>query len=1069
MKRLCQILLPIFIATPQELLHAQTQPTKKLQESRYSQLCFVENVGQIRDQHGRKRDDILFKLQGNGINIFVGKTGLHYQFFKEPKNDRSKRVNDLFSTVPETRTKKTETYRIDIELLGVNKNPVITKESEGDFYENYYLPGVNGLVAHSYQKITYKDIYPDIDWVLYIKDNKLQSDFIVHPGGDAKKIRMQYNGYGKFVATPTSIVALTPLGNVSDQGLFVYNQNSYRQIAASFKVKKNVVGFDIAEHDGTIVIDPSIVWATYFGGSGTEQEFSAVSDVNANIFICGLTGSTSNLATSGSYEYTPPDAFNGYIAKFDSSGHIIWATFYGGDRQDFVSDVACDDAGDVYATGITESDTGLATAGSFQTSKGTGPINAFLVKFNSSGSRLWGTYYGGDSETDGLSVVCDHSGNVYMTGLTYSDSLATAGAYQDSLAGLCDAFLVKFNNSGLRQWATYFGGPLYDNALAIDVDSFENIYIGGETGSNINIATPGAYRTTPLAPLSGFLAKFNYSGGVQWATYYGGDSNTTIRHIATDYASNIYIRGFTPSRVGISTPSAYKTSLNGVGSGSFLAKFNTNGAMQWSTYYGDTSQGYAVRCDGTGCVYISGETWASAGIATAGAYRGSLTGIMPDEYIAKFSPWGQRMWGSYYGCAAGNPIWLNTDGIACDPANNIYFTSGTYCNSDIATAGAYQTYLAGSNDAFLVKVGTDTSVIPSQFFNDTLICKGGTFSLPYLVNHPFRPGNVFTAQLSDVFGGFSTPTNIGFVTSTTSGNITCTIPSTIAAGSTYRIRVVASAPVFISPNNGFDLTIASSIPHTISISSNSPVCPGDSLKLSAAAPRGSFYRWIGPAAFTSILQSSYISPFNTANAGTYFVFATAPGCDTIGDSTVVSVHPIVTPKVNIVYTPIHYSLPGDSITFYASITNCGTSASYKWYKNNLLIPGASSWYFGTKALTTGDVISVSVHCNWACSDPDSAVGSIALLRLDNFATNKILTIYPNPNEGNFILSGTIQSKYNYANMEVLNILGQTVYKAPVAIINGVISQKIEVKLPSGFYILKLSTESAVTAVSFSVN
>ena len=88
-----------------------------------------------------------------------------------------------------------------------------------------------------------------------------------------------------------------------------------------------------------------------------------------------------------------------------------------------------------------------------------GSSDAFLVKFNSSGVRQWGTYYGGTGYDYSFSCATDASGNIYLSGYTRSTSgIATTGAHQTTLGRGYDAFLVKFNSSGVRQWGTYYGG-----------------------------------------------------------------------------------------------------------------------------------------------------------------------------------------------------------------------------------------------------------------------------------------------------------------------------------------------------------------------------------------------------------------------------------------------------------------------------------------------------------------------------------------------------------------------------------------------------------------------------------
>jgi hypothetical protein len=100
----------------------------------------------------------------------------------------------------------------------------------------------------------------------------------------------------------------------------------------------------------------------------------------------------------------------------------------------------------VYLGGETGSTNAIATEGSHQSSYGGGDWDAFLVKFNSSGVRQWGTYYGGSNWDLGRSVAVDGSWNVYLGGWTYStNAIATTGSHQSSYGGGdWDAFLVKF-------------------------------------------------------------------------------------------------------------------------------------------------------------------------------------------------------------------------------------------------------------------------------------------------------------------------------------------------------------------------------------------------------------------------------------------------------------------------------------------------------------------------------------------------------------------------------------------------------------------------------------------------
>ncbi|HRD40160.1 MAG TPA: SBBP repeat-containing protein, partial [Bacteroidia bacterium] len=123
--------------------------------------------------------------------------------------------------------------------------------------------------------------------------------------------------------------------------------------------------------------------------------------------------------------------------------------------------------------------------GSHQPVHGGGFFDAFLVKFNSSGVQQWGTYYGGAGLDYGQGSACDNLGNVYLTGYTQGGSnISTPSSHQVSYGGgSLDAFLVQFNSSGTRQWGTFYGGAGSDRAFSVATASNANVYLIGMTSS----------------------------------------------------------------------------------------------------------------------------------------------------------------------------------------------------------------------------------------------------------------------------------------------------------------------------------------------------------------------------------------------------------------------------------------------------------------------------------------------------------------------------------------------------------------------------------------------------------
>ena len=478
------------------------------------------------------------------------------------------------------------------------------------------------------------------------------------------------------------------------------------------------------------------LYATYFGASGSDLATSVAHDKFGNTYIAGNTQSTSGIATKGAYQTNPRNIF---LAKFNCSGGLIWATYYGGNNFDVCFGITSDDSGNIYLTGKTLSTSGIATTGAYQTSYGYGSDDVFLTKFDSSGTPLWGTYYG--SVGIGHAVATDKAGNVYLTGqISWTTGLATSGAYQTYCpfhngAGTY-TFLAKFNRQGSRLWGTYYGAGDNDISNAVAVDSSGNVYIAGATGSDSDIATKGAYQTSNSG--GGFLAKFDSSGSrLLWGTYYGDSAPVTCTGIAHDNSDNVYITGWSWNSNSIATHGAYQTSYGGGNYDAFLAKFSGGGAIQWATYYGGNGDdiAYGVSTDNKQSIYISGGTTSSSGIATNGAYQSSLKG-KDDGFLAKFSNGGAMEYSTYF----GNDI--NVLGINTDNNGNAYLageadTGGT----SFATSGAFQTKYAGIFEAFFAKIPTPR-IITS--------CLSGA----YTIGGPVADFPTFTAAVKalDSFG-----------------------------------------------------------------------------------------------------------------------------------------------------------------------------------------------------------------------------------------------------------------------------------------------------------------------------
>lgn len=706
---------------------------------------FIENKGQVRDQFRQERKDINFSLNTpEGLSIFIGDAALHYQFVKaeeiEGKGTGTKpnRLKDagLFTL-----------YRMDVTLVGANPDAAVIREEPGTYLERYYTEwsGEAGADAASYAKVIYKDIYPNIDWVLYSKKGVFKHEFLVHAGGKVSDIRLQYDGTtGLNIRSDGSLTALTPLGTIIEQAPVSWQQDGIK-VQSAFRLNGTELSYNIAPYRGELVIDPVLEWSTYYGGSSVDNANRIATDQRNNVYFAGHTFSTSNIATTGAFQTTSSGFFDACVVKFDPSGNRLWGTYFGGSSNDYAFGVATDKAHNVYCCGATTSTSGIATTGAHQMIAG-GLQDGMVFKFDSAGVRLWSTFLGGTQDDQLDQVRVDPFGNIYLGGFTGSTTaMATPGAYQSVFGGgLRDACLARFDAAGKRLWGTYFGGTDFDGGDAIACDRDGNVYLAGSTLSSSAIATAGAHQTSYAGGFTGdaYLARFDTSGKRIWSTYYGGTNGDAVNDLACDASDNIYLCGQTESASQIATAGAFKSVSNGFEA--YLVRFDRIGKRLWGTYYGDATNfrqeaGHGLATDALNNVYMAGKTDSCAGLATAGAYQ-TIAGGDDDAFLARFDSSGNRLWGTYFG---GNSMDVAFS-VATDQIGNVFITGNSTSSAGIASTGAFRTTYSGADDILLAKFCFEPKAGAISTLADT-VCIGSTLVVANKV-----PGGIWLSKMGKV-------------------------------------------------------------------------------------------------------------------------------------------------------------------------------------------------------------------------------------------------------------------------------------------------------------------------------
>ena len=523
------------------------------------------------------------------------------------------------------------------------------------------------------------------------------------------------------------------------------------------------------------------LWATYYGGGADDRVLSVITDAVGNVYIGGYTNSSSGIA-SGGFQNSFSGGYDAFLVKFNAAGNRLWATYYGGAGDEYGASIIADASGDIYLAGSTNSTTGIASGGFQNTAGGGGNYDAFLVKFDAiTGNRLWATYYGGTVDDFGYGVATDAVGNVYLAGSTNSTTGIASGGFQNTFGGFYDAYLVKFNASGNRLWATYYGGTDKETGM-VSTDGLGNVYLGGYTGSTSGISSGGFQNSYGGGTYDAFLAKFDTGGVRLWATYYGDAGFDEGAKVTTDVSGNVYLAGIAGSTSNIAS-GGFQNIYGGGLWDTFLVKFNSSGNRLWATYYGGTGaeEAYDVATDASGNVYLAGDTYSATGIASGG-FQNAL-GLNEDCFVATFDAAGNRICATYYGSTVAVPTTADDDEdghIALDGLGNVYL-SGNSHNAGLASGGFQNSNAGGTFDGFLVKFTScaPPSVLSTVATATNILCNGqctGTASAtpsggtpPY--TYLWSPG----AATASTATGLCAGTYSVLVTDAISGTITATV------------------------------------------------------------------------------------------------------------------------------------------------------------------------------------------------------------------------------------------------------------------------------------------------------
>jgi len=979
--------------------------SKLLNQKKWS---FEQNLGQFKDANGATNWDIKYYGKSAGVQVFCMSNKLSFVFSQSERETKKPQNKFLESFKFQFGTTTSKTSRVDMEFSGANYNPHISAQDRQDFSRNYFTGNNNVEGVGSFNKLVYENLYPNIDMILISKDKGIEYQFIVHPGGKVSDIKIIKQGMDKMEMLGNGgIHYTTSLGTLDESAPISYT-NEKGVKSNFFKNVNNIISFTTEKYDDQkdLVIDPDLTWATYLGGANEDIIYGVITDPSGNVYVDGVTLSPSGIATKGAYQTALGGTLGKqdvFVAKYNSSGALQWATYYGGENTEFCSGIAIDKGGNLFVTGYTQSISGIATTGAYQTKLGgtKGAYDAFLAKFSNAGKLIWGTYFGGELDDVSNGVTVDRSNNVIIGGYTDGSTtgIASSGAFQKSSGGSYDVIMAKFTDNGVLIWSTYFGGKNVEEALGFATDPAKNIYVTGFTRSKNVIITSGAYSTL-VDTIQGttFLEKFDSNGVQKWGTYYGDTTGGAGLSVATNGSKDVFITGATASITGIATNGAHQTFNLGY-QNAFLADFTATGKIKWGTYYGgDVSEtGTSVAVDtSTGSVYITGGSQSTFGIATSGAYKTALDTVTgADAFMACFNDSGVLKYGTYFG-GEGFDEGLC---ITLDRSGAIYVVGGDSSTTGIATSGAQQkTYGGGDVDGFIAKFQLSLCDLTTSASGKKLVCiNDKTFYKA--VDH----GNAFlwTVKGGNIISGAGTDSIV--------------VQWTSAGADTVKVKEVAISGCRDSVT--IPVTVYN-LPTPTITADNSSGCPPFIVKYSVKNDSGSTYHWtISGGKFDPKNTSDTITVIWTnPGTGKVLVKETNLGGCSSSDSTTTKT---LTPP-NAKWTVVNN---GKGVYTFKAVDSASASFA-QWIIEGNSITGNHAKYTFKHSGTYPIVFSIDNTAGCESSYDSSLVISDAGIQSLISAANGFI-VYPNPFTNSATMNYTL-SKPAHVIISISDMVGRTV-------------------------------------------
>jgi hypothetical protein len=462
-------------------------------------------------------------------------------------------------------------------------------------------------------------------------------------------------------------------------------------------------------------------------GDYTSVGKSTATDASGNVYVLGEFGGSTGSFSVGAPTLTPAPGGNLFLVKYDPAGNIQWARSPNADSSHPTgTGISIDGNGNIYIVGVFSG--AKIQFGTVALTNTVGSQNAFIAKYNASGTPVWANCLTGGANA-ALGVNVDKTGKICVCGTFSSPSISAGAITMTNIGGAFDLYVLRYDTNGNCIWGkNWGGGGSTTNINGIYTDAACNIYFAGSsTSPSITFGSTTLVMPVPAAKYA-LIVKLDSAGIVQWAKQ--GTASSTVEVLGISGTSNgdifvcgifLYCPTLTFGSVSLNAPTVNDFAP-------FILKMDANGNPLWlrgATGGRASVNGFAVAADILGNVYGTGyfDRPLIFGATTLVPYSTSN-----NPFVVKYDPSGNFLWA----VCTGGPNEDKSNAICTDLSGNAYVTGNFESHAIIFGLDTVRTPTV--SDMFICKIsGTvagiesltkrayGSQVLPNPFKNSALI------------------------------------------------------------------------------------------------------------------------------------------------------------------------------------------------------------------------------------------------------------------------------------------------------------------------------------------------------------